>query len=120
MTKPDPQDLRSNLSQFTGTEFWRRCALNPHCLYTDGVKYFVDQVGGYWLLDILATEFFDLQRNEGFLSITLKVKDGQADLVIEDGNYKNLATKHIDYTDCPEGDWEFFFSDDVILLRSEY
>lgn len=120
MTKPDPQTLKEALQQFTGTETWHRCALNPHCLYTDGVEYFVDQVGGYWILDILATEFFNLQRKAGFLVIKLTVEGSQADLVVEDGDYHVLTTKHIEFTDCPEGVWEMFFTDDVILLNSEY
>lgn len=120
MTKPDPITLKHDLAYYTGTEYWYRHPLNRECLYTDGVKYFVEQVGGYWLLDILATEFFDLQHKAGFLSVTLKVEGSQADLVIEDGDYNELARKHIDYTDCPEGDWEFFYTDRVILLRSEY
>lgn len=120
MEKPDPQQLRQDLDQFTGTEFWHRHPLNRECLYTDGVEFWAEQVGGYWLLDILATEFFELQHKAGFLSITLKVKDGRADLVIEDGDYHKLALKPIDFTDCPEGDWEFFMTDNVILLRSEY
>jgi hypothetical protein len=31
-----------------------------------------------------------------------------------------LKSKHIDFTDCPEGDWRFFFVNNVILLPSEY
>ncbi len=120
MTKPDPQDLRNDLAQFTGTEYWHRCALNPACLYTDGVEYFVEQAGAYWFLDILATEFFELQHKAGFLNIWLKVRGNQADIVIEDGDYNVLKEKHIDFTDCPEGDWQFFFTDNVILLTSEY
>lgn len=120
MQKPDPQTLKQDLMQFTGTEYWHRCALNPNCLYTDGVEFFVEQVGGYWLLDILATEFFELQYKAGFLSPILKVSGNQADLVIEDGDYNVLQTKHIDFTDCPEGEWRFFFTNNVILLPSEY
>lgn len=120
MEKPDPKDLSNELAQFTGTETWHRHPPNRECLYTDGVKYFAEQVGGYWLLDILATEFFELQHKAGFLSIALKVAGRQADLVIEDGNDNELARKHIEFTDCPEGEWEFFFTDNVILLRTEY
>jgi hypothetical protein len=120
MEKPNSAALTQALAQFTGTEYWHRHPLNRECLYTDGVEYFADKVGGYWLLDILATEYFELQHNAGFLSVRLDVKGNEADLIIEDGDYVLLAKKHIGFTDCPEGDWRFFFTDNVILLPSEY
>lgn len=116
----DSNTLKANLSQFTGTEKWMRHPLNRECLMTDGVVYFAEQAGAFWLTDILATEFFELQHKAGFLSITLKVEGNQADLIVEDGDYHELRRKHIDFTDCPEGSWEFFFTDRVVLLRSEY
>ena len=37
-----------------------------------------------------------------------------------DGNGNDLFTKSIDYTDCPEGEWKFFFTGNVLMLPSEY
>ena len=113
-------EFKNHLNQFTGTDRWYRHGLNKACLYTDGVRFFVEEAGAYWLLDILATEFFELQRKVGFLSVTLKVAGNQASLLVEDGDYKELACKFIEYTDCPEGEWKFFFTNEVLLLPSEY
>lgn len=120
MSKVNSAQLADDLAYFTGTEHWYRHPLNRECLYTDGVQFFAEKVGAYWLLDLLATEFFELQHNAGFLSVNLIVTGSEADLIIEDGDYVSLAKKHIPYTDCPEGEWRFFFTDNVILLPSEY
>lgn len=120
MTEPD--QLRHELRYFTGTENWYRCAANPNIIYTDGVKFFVDEAGAYWLLDILATqpEILSTMR-EGFASISLFVRPGNtASLICDDGNGNVTYQREIEYTDCPEGAWNFYFADNVILLPSEY
>ena len=39
-----------------------------------------------------------------------------------DGNEKELYKRVVDYTsnDCPDGDWNFFFTGSVLMLPSEY
>ena len=44
----------SDLSQFTGTEYWYRHGINRNVVFTDGAKYVADQGGAYWLLDEIA------------------------------------------------------------------
>jgi len=107
-----------NLSQFTGTEQWYRHPFSK-VTYTDGVKYFADQAGAYWFLDIavcLPMEF----PNEKFYSVCLDVSDGKAKLVVDDGNDNVLMNKDIDFTDCPNGEYRFFLTNDVLMLTSEY
>jgi hypothetical protein len=117
----DAKELAISLRQFTGTEQWYMAALNKDCLYTDGVQYFAEHAGTYWLLDILATELFELQQQRGFLLVKLVVGDEhKAKIISEDGDYHELWSKDIDYTDCPLGTWKFFFTDNIILLPSEY
>lgn len=43
-----PDELRQNLSRFSGTEHYYRT--HPGVLATDGAKYLADQAGAYWLL----------------------------------------------------------------------
>ena len=111
--------LAEKLSQFTGTEHHY---LEPLSLmkYTDGVKYFAESAGAYWFLDIVFSEFSQLQRSIGFLSITLDVHDNQATISSTDGNDFEVKGRSIEYTDCPDGTYKFFFYNDVLLLQSEY
>lgn len=114
--------LSADLKMFTGTEQWFRHPLSSNFLYTDGVKFFAEHCGGgaYWFLDILATELADLQETEKFMSITLDVVDSSAKITADDGNGNVLWTRNIDFTDAEEGTWKFFFTNNVLLLPSEY
>jgi hypothetical protein len=112
--------LVNDLQNFTGTESWYRHNLMHGTIYTDGVKYFAEQAGAYWFLDIVDTELFPLQEQQGFLSITMTVNDEQALIVSTDGNEHTLWEKQISYTDCPNGTYRFYFTDNVLLLTSEY
>ncbi len=54
------------------------------------------------------------------MSITLDSKNGAAIISADDGNGNALWSKKIDFTDCPEGEWQFFLQYGVLMLRSEY
>lgn len=120
----DPNELRQGLNQFSGSETWYRHSINRNMLYTDGVQYFAETAGAYWLLDIVATEFMRLQRQEPFLSITLKASGSKAKIVVTDGGRGGpevvLKSKRIQFTTCPEGDWKFYLVDNVLMLPTEY
>lgn len=118
----DSNELQQNLYQFTGTTVWFRHPLNRSMLYTEGVQYFAENAGNgaYWVLDIIATEYFELAQSEGFITISLTVSDGRGKIVVEDGNKIPLKERDIEWTDCPEGEWKFFLTDNVLLLPSEY
>lgn len=109
------------LNQFTGTQqYFKSNMFVPKMVHTEGVQYFCDKASAYWFLDIVATEFFKLQEVDYFLSIKMVVADGKATITVEDGDCKVLKTKHIEFTDCPEGEYEFFLTDNVLMLTSEY
>jgi hypothetical protein len=110
-----------DLSQFTGTSAYHRTFMfTPQLVHTDGVQYFAETAGCFWLLDIIATEFYPLTKTEPFLSITLLVRNGKATLTCQDGDLKVLRHKDISHTDCPDGEYEFFLTDNVLMLTSEY
>ena len=110
-----------DLSQFTGTEAYHRTFMfNPDLVHTDGVQYFAETAGCYWLLDIIATEIFPLTEHEDFLSLSLLVKDGKASLAVEDGDCKVIKVRKIEHTDCPDGVYAFFLTNNVLMLTSEY
>lgn len=119
-------DLRQNLMQYTGTYEYHSVPLNTNIVMTDGVKAFADAVGGYWLLDILATQPEILNQAKDFAFIKLRVhNDNTAELFVTDGGAsgqqtKVVYTRHIDWTDCLPGVWTFYFVDNTILLPGEY
>lgn len=111
-----------DLSGFTGTENYYRHPFTKS-LYTDGVKYFADEAGAYWFIDFVMTECDSLVKSEGFLTILLDVKDGQAMIEVRDGDGINFVERRIVYTDCPEGKYKFYFihgEPTVLLVASEY
>jgi len=111
-----------DLSQFYGTENYYRTnhLFAKDLVHTDGVQYFADTAGCYWFLDIIATEAFPLLKKEPFMAINLLVEDGKAKIAVEDGDLKTLLAKQIDYTNCPDGLYEFFLTNNVLMLTSEY
>jgi hypothetical protein len=92
----------------------------PKLVHTDGVQYFAETAGCFWFLDIVATEVYPLTKKEPFLAINMLVEDGQAKIAVEDGDLGLLFSKHIAHTDCPSGLYEFFLTDNVLMLTSEY
>ena len=111
-----------DLSQFYGTEHYYVHSLTGSC-YTDGVKYFADKAQAYWFIDLVMTEYHEMVKKEGFLSITLKVSDSKAVIDVSDGNDVYAKERHIAFTDCPAGEYQFFFvkgKPNVLMVSSEY
>ncbi len=118
-------DLKTELSEFTGTEDWFFNPLYRNMKYTDGIKYFAEKAGAYWFLDIIGTEYHPKTTGDNpewgyFLVIKMEVKDNKAQITVTDGNETTFKTRIIPYTDCPEGVWKFYLTDNVLLLPSEY
>lgn len=115
--------LDTDLAQFIGTEQYRFNPLYRWLKYTDGVHYFVNNAGGgaYWLLDIIGTELQGLAHKHSFMTVDLTVDDeSHADIIVTDGNDRELWRRKIDWTDCPQGTWRFFLQSNVLMLTSEY
>lgn len=114
-------ELKSNLSQFTGSIEWYRHPINRKVLYTEGVQYFAEKAGAYWLLDIIATQPEILKQAQEFAYIKfLAHEDLSGNLSVEDGNGNVIYQKKIGFTDCPIGTWDFYFYTNTIMLPSEY
>ncbi|CAD6880651.1 hypothetical protein [Methylomonas albis] len=126
----DSTELRTALSQFTGTELWYRHSLNKRMLYTDGIRYFAKnggEIGAYWLLDKTALEICPLldRTNQAFDVVSVIVNlDHSADIIVTDGNEEPLLRLDINFTDLQNGEWRFYLIEDgdhrVMLLPSEY
>ena len=89
--------------------------------YTDGVKIFCDIAEAYWLLDIVNSVVKTKPEiNEGLSAVKLKVKtDNTAVITFKDG-IKILYKQKIPYTDCPKGEWRFFYQNNVFFWHDEY
>jgi len=99
------------------------CSPRSNVLFTDGAKYVADQAGACWLRDeiALAQRYGEGVAAELFQSWKLKVNpDHSANLVCEDGNGTVVYQKAIEYTDFPLPEIALYFTDNTILLPSEY
>lgn len=115
------QEITTSLRQFSGTlEYHRWSALFRQVL-TDGAKYLADSAECYWLMDIIASaQFIQNVSREDFQSWTIKVRNNSAIVTCDDGNGNVVYTQEIEYTDFPLPECKLFFTDNVILLPSEY
>ncbi len=113
-------ETQLDLNSFTGTEsYWKTCLFAPKLVHTDGVQYFADHANAYWFLDIVATEYFN-GLDDDFLSIKLVVHSDRANITVEDGDCNIIKSREIEFTDCPEGIYKFFLTNNVLMLTSEY
>jgi hypothetical protein len=113
----------ADLRQFTGSEHWYRHCINRAVLFTDGAKYVADTAEAYWLLDEIALiqPYEKSVAGEGFQVWKLQVNpDQSAVLTCEDGNGHAVFSKRIEYTDFPLEKITLYFTNNTILLPSEY
>ena len=113
----------ADLMQFTGSEHWYRHGFVRNVLYTDGAQYVAETAGAYWLLDeiALAQRFDKRVAAEEFQVWKLTVKpDDSATLSCDDGNDNVIFTKQIPFTDFPLKEFRFYYTNNTILLPSEY
>ena len=114
---------KSDLAQFTGSETWYRHGINRAVLFTDGAKYVADQAGAYWLLDEIAIiQPHDARvAAEDFQVWRLAANaDHTGVLTCDDGNGRVVFSKALDYTDFPPDGITLYFTNNTILLPSEY
>jgi hypothetical protein len=113
----------AELSRFTGSENWYRHGLVRDVLFTDGAKYVADAGGAYWLLDeiALAQRCDKRVAAEEFQLWKLTVEhDNTATLTCDDGNGNIVFSKRIAFTDFPLPEIALYFTNNTILLPSEY
>jgi len=116
-------NLQAELAHFTGTEKYH--IFNPFAksvLATDGAIYLAEKAGAFWLLDIICSlKLVSNCRNKSFITCVLtKNEDESATFKATDGNKKVLYTQKIPYTDFPLNEITLYFTDNIILLPSEY
>ena len=111
-----------DLRQFTGTTIWYKHPMVRTVTYTEGVQYMAERAGAYWLIDEIAFSQLDVTfAKETFQLWKLTVDDTQsACLTCDDGDGNLISEKIIEYTDFPLPEIKLYFTNNVILLPSEY
>lgn len=116
--------LRQDRSQRTlGTnQYWKHLF---GLVYTDGVKAHADIAEAYWLIDAVASYQMDLAKiqNEhgGFVLWKLEVKGGSAVLTASrDSGEEPFIKQDIEFTDHPEGEWDFWQEGKVLIIPEEH
>lgn len=119
--KIKPEELLRDLAQFTGTTQWFYHPLFPSFRYTDGVKYLAQKAECYWLLEyIFSNQMLTEIKAQEFQVWKIVVIDDSATITVKDGN-KNLVKEFkIPYTTFPFAEFDLWFTDNVLLLKSEY
>lgn len=120
----ETNELEELMAQCYGTEHYYKEILLSY-RYTDGVKTFAMNAGNgaFWFLQEVNGMIVDnkiRQSDDDLTTIHLKVNGGKADIIMENDDKK--YTKHISYTDCPDGDWAFYYftSSNVLIWNGEY
>jgi len=116
----DRRQLVAELAEFVGTHQWHQHPFTREMTYTDGVKYFADRTGSYWLVDFVATELFSLLSVQPFLSIIVASDDVSCKVCVTDGNENQIVMRKFPFSTMPDGKWKFYLTDDVLILPSEY
>jgi len=105
------------LNQFCGTQQYYKGFLNTNL--TDGIAYIMNN-GYTWFVNDAITVIKTELKNQAFLVVKLELlPDSKAKMIIDDGNGKILYTQNYDYTDAKR-ELKLFFTDNVLMLSSEY
>lgn len=120
------EQLQEIMANYYCTECYHRFDLfGKGILLTDGVKAFIENANTFWFVNdflIFMNKWINKNPEETFYSVKLRVKNGKATVEIKDGEDKRVYTKRYAYTDCPEGNWLFFYSkyERILLWHGEY
>ena len=92
-----------------------------HFKYTDGIKTFCEKAQAYWLLDIVQSIYGQYpQMREDLVQITLMVYENNTATITFTDSKGKFYRQRIPYTDCPMGEWVFYFENNVCFWRGEY
>jgi len=119
--KMKPEELLSELANFTGTTQWFYHPLFKSFRYTDGVRFLAQKAECYWLLEYIFSNQTVLEiKAQEFQVWKIIVIDNVATIKVEDGNYNVVKEFKIPFTDFPLSEFSLYFTNAVLLLKSEY
>lgn len=118
--KIEPNQLLSDLAHFTGTTQWFYHPLFKSFRYTEGVRYLAQKAECYWLLEyIFSNQMLPEIKAQEFQVWKISVEDSKATIKVEDGNYNVVKEFKIPFTDFPLSEFSLYFTNSVLLLKSE-
>jgi len=110
------------MSRFTGKSAYYR--ISRRHLLTDGARHLAEKAACFWLMDAIASHLCEIGTEDWFVVVHVKVTEGRAVMIYEDGNDKEHARQEIPYTDFPLDSITLYACWDqenwVIMLPSEY
>lgn len=112
-----------DLSQFTGTEGYHYLNFLRNLRFTDGWAFLAEEKSCYWICDIVASvqHLQKIRTNKSFILWKIEVKDNKAVVTaLTDTEGEVLYKQKINYTDFPEGTFEWYQCEDIVLLKGEY
>ncbi len=119
--KMEPDELLTALAYFTGTTQWYRNPMFPAFTFTDGVKFLANNANCYWLIDyIFSNQILPEIKDAGFQVWKISVSENKATVTMDDGNGNILKEFKIPYTDFPLSEFKLLFTNNVLLLITEY
>ena len=89
------------MSRFTGTTAYYR--IRRRHLLTDGTKHLAEKAACFWLMDAIASHLCEIGTEDWFVVVHVKVTQGRAIMIYEDGNNMEYARQEIPYTDFQIG-----------------
>lgn len=100
-TKMTPDEIKTALAQFSGTEGYTRGFLG--LFYTDGTKAMADMCGAYWLLDAIASHQPKAKKAcDGLQFWKFEKKDKGGVLTCrKDSDIPPCVTQEMEFTDFP-------------------
>jgi hypothetical protein len=109
-----------DLNGFTGSDNLYKDQLGA--VVTEGVKYFASEGKALWAVSdmIVICKIHKNVRDNPFVSIFVSAENGKANIKYDDGDCKCLYSQDYSYTDLPDGDWVFYFTDNTLMVASEY
>ncbi|MEK7434183.1 MAG: DUF6876 family protein [Cyanobacteriota bacterium] len=113
--------IESEIRSFCGTDKWYQ--LYPNVLATDGIKFIFDTAQAYWIGDIVfSIQSYPKVKSEvfQFYELLVDLESSTGEIKVTDGNENIIYSQKIQYTDFPLPKFSFYYTNDVILLPSEY
>lgn len=113
-------EIKESLHRFTGSECIYRNTLT-RCLYTEGIRFIAEECKASWLVTDALVICRNLA-NKGHEFVTVKLsKDGTAGTILyDDGNGKKLYKQEYALVDFPLEEITLYFTNNTLLLPSEY
>jgi len=116
-----PLKLEEQLNYFTGTE--RYYQMYPRLNLTDGVKFLCDKAKCFWLMDLIwSYQALPQVRDVAFQFYTVQVNPENQSAVVTcmADNEQILKKQFIEWTDFPLSSIRLYYTDEIVLLPSEY